>query len=91
MPLPHFRLKCSVEKGKRAFWQMYLFTYWPSENMSEWPGQLTHCMRKSFTRSNLAVRKLPTISIVILKVKVEKRASKPRAMSVARFVYTACN
>ena len=52
--------------------------------MSEWPGQLTHCTRKSFTRSNLAVRKLPTISIVILKVKVEKRASKPRAMSVAR-------
>ena len=50
--------------------------------MSEWPGQLTHCMRKSFTRSNLAVRKLPTISIVILKVKVEKHASKPQAMSM---------
>ena len=44
--------------------------------MSEWPGQLTHCMWKSFTRSNLAVRKLPTISIVILKVKVEKRATQ---------------
>ena len=35
--------------------------------------------------------KLPAISVVSLTVKVDKRASNPRAVSVALVVYTACN